>query len=244
MSDAPVLILTAVRPEAKPLVERLSLRAVETGDQPQRIFEGETGFGSCTLAVTGMGPRAASSVATRMIEPTRPRLVVIAGLAGALSGALQPGDLVIPERVIDSVTGRIYERAASIKKTGRLVTVDRVVTRPTDKASLRDRFEAAAADMESAAIAAVCESQGIPWLCVRAISDSASQRLPARIDRLVDDEGTPLLGRAIGHAITHPMDIPALIRLGRQTRLATETLAESLPGLITQATAEPPAARL
>ncbi len=235
MSDAPILILTAIRLEAQPLAERLGLTAEPREPGEPECYTGQTPFGPCVLGVSCMGPRNASSAAATLIDRHNPQLVVIAGLAGALSAALQIGDLVIPERIIDSVTGKVYERAASIKKTGRLVTIDRVATRPADKRDLQDRYEAAAADMESAAVARVCETHDIPWLCVRTISDTADQRLPSGIDRLVKPDGSADLGRSIGYALTHPHDIPALIRLGRDTRLATETLADALPGLISQA---------
>ncbi len=45
-----------------------------------------------------------------------------------------------------------------------------------DKAQeLRESLKADAVDMESAAVAQVCQMNGVPWVIVRAISDSAEE---------------------------------------------------------------------
>ncbi len=234
MSERPVVILAAVLPEVRPLIERWGLSRVD-GEAGEHVYEGETPVGRVVLRIMGVGPSIAKATANAMIEAHEPRLVVCIGLAGALSRALGAGDLVVPERVIDSVTGGVFERPTSSWSSGCLLTIDRIVTRPEDKAALHARFEAAAVDMESAAVAKACEGRGVAWLCVRAISDTADQRLPAKVGRLVNADGTPNLGRAIGHALTHPHDLRALVRLGRHTRRAAAALADALPGLIKQA---------
>lgn len=234
MSERPVVILAAVLPEVQPLIDRLGLSRVE-GEAGEHVYRGDTQLGPVVLRVMGVGPSTAKATAKAMIEAYHPRLVACTGLAGALSRALRAGDLVVPEQVIDSVTGKVYERPTSVRTNGRLLTVDRIITRPEDKAALHTEFEAAAADMESAAVAKACDDLSVPWLCVRAISDAAGQRLPKRIGQLVNPDGTPNLGRAIGHALTHPYDVPALVRLGRHTKRAAAALADALPHLVEQA---------
>ncbi|MEW6239257.1 MAG: 5'-methylthioadenosine/adenosylhomocysteine nucleosidase [Chloroflexota bacterium] len=57
--------------------------------------------------------------------------------------------------------------------TGRVLSGDQFISE-TDKArALWDTHQALCTDMESAAIAHVCEVNGIPLLCIRAISDKA-----------------------------------------------------------------------
>lgn len=242
MSPARVVIFCAVLAEARPLIGRLGLRRVESDDEGPAVYQGA----DVMLIVSGVGPRRASSAASAVLTEALPELAVVTGFAAALSPALGVGDLVIPDEVVDSITGKTHERTAHHGSLGRLVSVDRVLTRPADKAALHDRFGAGAADMESAAVVGVCRGRDVPWLCVRVISDTADQRLPAGLEDIIDEEGSAKPGAAIGYALTHPFDIAALVRLGRGAHRAAETLADAVPGMIrsTQTAGEPgPAGR-
>jgi hypothetical protein len=83
-----------------------------------------------------------------------------------------------------------------------------------------------ALDMETAAIAAVCDRRACPWSVIRAISDRVS-------DGLVDDEVLALAGPsgsarpvAVARFVArHPTRVRHLARLGRDLRTATHAAA-------------------
>jgi len=58
---------------------------------------------------------------------------------------------------------------------GTVVTGNQVIFSTERKRWLRQTFDALAVDMESAAVAQVAVAYGLPWLAVRAISDTASE---------------------------------------------------------------------
>jgi adenosylhomocysteine nucleosidase len=68
---------------------------------------------------------------------------------------------------------------------GRLLTVDELTATPADKQQLAERHQACAVEMESAAFAVRCAAAGVPFGCVRAISDEAATMLsPALVSLL------------------------------------------------------------
>ncbi len=62
--------------------------------------------------------------------------------------------------------------------SGTGVTVGKVVDRASDKAALRDRYRAAALDMETYEILNICSDSGLPAAALRLVSDEAESDLP------------------------------------------------------------------
>ena len=56
---------------------------------------------------------------------------------------------------------------------GAVLTGDQYVNSESTRVHLRDEFDGLAVEMEGGAVAQVCESYGIPWLVIRALSDLA-----------------------------------------------------------------------
>lgn len=86
--------------------------------------------------------------------------------------------------------------------------------------------------MESFGVACVAEAHGIPVVAIRVISDTTDRDLPARIDTMIDERGRLNLGGVVRGIVRHPLQIPALIRLGRESRRAAEALANFLDAFI------------
>ncbi len=63
--------------------------------------------------------------------------------------------------------------------SGVFATGDCFVSDPAKARFLRETYGAVACDMETAALAAVCRDYGIPFACVRRISDAANEDAPA-----------------------------------------------------------------
>jgi adenosylhomocysteine nucleosidase len=83
-----------------------------------------------------------------------------------------------------------------------------------------------AIDMETAAIAAVCDSRGCPWSAFRAISDRADDgTTDAAVLALTRPDGSPNLLALARFVLTQPRRIPQLVRLGHGARAATRAAA-------------------
>jgi adenosylhomocysteine nucleosidase len=165
------------------------------------------------VRVSGIGRARARSTAEQLLrEPPFPGLVIAAGFCGALVPALAVGDVVTSPRIL---------------------TVDRLVADPSEKRRLAELHGADAVDMESAAVAEVCAERGMPFLAVRAVSDTADTALSPELVRLLSG-GNVSAWKAVRALVRRPRLLGEFRRLARDTRLAARKLAEELLRVVRQ----------
>jgi nucleoside phosphorylase len=166
------LLLAPMRQELAPLVKKLSLRRTARGDREDVLWVGLRGRVEIVAALTGIGTAAAARAAERLLAATKPDHVLVVGIAGSVDPRQPIGALIAPEVVVDRESGSEHRPAvfAAATPRGRLLTSDRLVTDPAEAAALRESG-VVGLEMETAAIAAVCERRGCPWSVFRAISD-------------------------------------------------------------------------
>jgi len=162
------------------------------------------------------------------------------GIAGGLDPALRTGDLVISATVVDSA-GRQYagspawlEQALGLLPScaaGHVYASDRIVETTTEKHRLFTTCNALAADMESQHVARAAERHGLPFLVMRAVSDTARETLPAGLAAGVDaDGGTRVLPILAGLA-TGRLGLAAVMQAGRSAGKALQALKRTRPVL-------------
>jgi adenosylhomocysteine nucleosidase len=173
--------------------------------------------------------------------PYRPEFVVSAGFAGALQEGYQVGDILVATEVLDPEgncwpTSWPGEPAARPRRaptySGRLVTVKRILSDPANKKALGARFDALAVDMEAAVVARLCSRAGVPFGCVRAISDGVHTPLSPQLASLLSVNRVSS-SRLLAALARQPTLAVELWRLARDTRLAAAHLAVSLAELLT-----------
>jgi adenosylhomocysteine nucleosidase len=138
-------------------------------------------------------------------------------------------DLVVPEVVTDWPEGREYHPTplGARAPSGRLVTSDEYGYDPEVVAGMID-VGVVAVDMETAAVAAVCEAQGTPWTAFRAISDRADDdTVDEAVLGLANADGSPNLGAALRYIARRPWRLPRLAALGRDAAAAARAAAEA-----------------
>jgi hypothetical protein len=91
---------------------------------------------------------------------------------------------------------------------------------------------AAVVDLESAAYAEAAAAERIPWLVLRAVSDTADEALPALLNRALDDGGAIRRGRVLAGLLGHPAALPQLLGLRRRVRASAEVLARGVEALL------------
>jgi len=191
-----------------------------------------------TLDVVGMGPAAARRWAGRLTSlpaERRPALIVLAGVAGALAPSLAVGDLVAADAVLSGgqvlsappLPPGVAALPADVRR-GPLLSADRVLITPEEKAAAHAEQGALAVEMEAAEIARAATAAGLPWAVLRAVSDTAAERLPLDFNRLRAPDGNLPIGRVAGAALAAPAAIPGLLRLGRNTDRAVARLTAAL----------------
>jgi adenosylhomocysteine nucleosidase len=101
------------------------------------------------------------------------------------------------------------------------------VASPAQKSKLRESFGAAAVDMEAAAVACSAEARGKEFTVVKAVSDEMDFEFPA-MERFVDAEGRFSQGRFAFYAAVRPWLWPQVMRLARNSSLASRALCAYL----------------
>jgi nucleoside phosphorylase len=217
--------------ELRPLVKKLSLR--EKSVDGIVLHEGALGDRRVVATFTGMGTRLATAGTERLLdaEPLITRVVVV-GITGALDDT-PIGTVVWPEVVVDGATGAEHrpaplgDAAPPGKPEGKMWTSDSLNTDPEELTELRAQG-VVALDMETAAIAEVCESRGIPWSVVRVISDRAGDgTIDDEVFHLSNQDGTPNPPAVAKYLLMHPTKIPMLAQLAKGAKLAVDTAADT-----------------
>ena len=132
--------------------------------------------------------------------------MISVGFCGALDPALRVGDIV---------QDKVY-------------TLDRVAITAAEKRELRAQTGAAAVEMECATVEAKARDWGVPFRCVKVVSDPAAEDLPLDFNKYRNAEGRFSRGRIAMAAVAQPWKIPALMRFDKTCRIAADKLGEFL----------------
>jgi adenosylhomocysteine nucleosidase len=207
------------------------------------------------VAVTGDGERNARQGLTALLA-TLPavRRVIIAGVAGGLHPMLAQAALVVCERVVEETASgavsanRLVRRADaglveaaaqnSGARRGVAVTTAQIADTVAEKRRLLGVATASAGggapspaavvDLESAAFAAVADRAGVPWVVLRAVSDTADEALPPLLNRSRDDGGAVQRGRVVARLLGNPGALFPLLALRQRVRTCAETLSRAV----------------
>lgn len=212
--------------EVWPLVRKWRREDYEHAGRSFQFLTSETAAVLCG----GIGYEAGKRAAKAMIAFAQPKLMVAAGLAGALKPEYCLGQTMQPITIINATTGQTFAAQAGQGTVVSSATIAGVA----EKRALAVEFPAAGiVDMEGAAIAEVAARHGIPLLAAKAISDELDFELPP-LNPFVDSDGRFHAGRFTLYAAFHPRWWPVIVALKRHSDRAAEALA----GLLRQMIAE------
>jgi adenosylhomocysteine nucleosidase len=234
VNQAALGIVFAVPIEADAFARLVSgMTALEAGGLVFR--EGGVAGRRVAWCVAGVGREAAARATRRLILGHRPRLIVSAGFAGGLTPDLVRGSLIRAARVTLPDRSKELRLAHAAPANGRdltLVTADRIVTTPAEKAELRTASGADAVDMETFAVAEAAAAEGLPCGSIRVISDDASQTLPREVAMLARPQSAMRrLGAALGAIGRRPRTAADLWQLWEHAVIDGRALAAALADL-------------
>ncbi len=220
-----VAVLAPMVSELRPIVRAFSLQRAQLGDV--NVYVGTLGDVEIVASKIGMGTRAAAASTERLLEVTTVDHVLVVGIAGGVVPDVEIGDMIFPSRVVDHATGAEYFPAglAPGEASGTLLTSDEFIVDPSELYGLAGRG-IVGLDMETAAVAAVCERRECEWSVVRSVSDRPGE-VPAGVLDLAGTDGSPNLGRSVRFVVTRPWRVPGLVRLARNSQLAANRAADS-----------------
>jgi adenosylhomocysteine nucleosidase len=218
-------IIAAMPGELKPLVKNTA------GGWPHSVRDGihfwaqRNAEDEWIAACAGAGQAAATRAFAALEDGGPIDLIFSVGWAGALRGEISRGSAHNMAGVIDARTGERFNCDAGAGDMW-LVTSPKVADE-AEKRRLASAYRAGLVDMEAAAIARLAAMRGIPFYCIKGVSDGFTDRLPD-FNRFIDPNGHFQTGRFALYALLMPWYWPALIRMGENSKRASQSIAESL----------------
>ncbi len=237
-----VLVTFAVDPEFAPWRKLRKFHRIEY--EELQLWRTNAGSSEITVLLTGMGGQAAGramDLMMRMADDDKHfDACISSGLAGALNQFLSPGDIIAPRAIrgefqhadLQSDSIEVDEEFcklalnAGAKDTDCLFTSDKVLL--TAKQKKECSSKAQSVDMESFEIVKDACAWGARCVVIRAVSDAAGEDLPIDFNRTLSRKSQISVGKVLLQLASHPSALPALVRFGRQSRRAAESLAKYL----------------
>ena len=206
-----------------------------------REIEDATGISSqVEFQVLGVGPERAGAAMAALLENRRSKIdgVLLVGVAGGVDPELETGDLLLADRhalqngasqgagqaikpdaeMLQSAQKAALELSVPIFNGGSL-TVDHLVAEPHERESLRTEYQVYSVNMEDYRAAEAAQNAGVPFLSVRVVLDTASQRLPGYLPGLARSRY-----KVVTKILLMPWRIPTILRLKRQLQLCQAVL--------------------
>ncbi len=233
-----VLFISAMKQEIPLLAQTLqisSLPGIKTG----RAFEGEFHEISCNLLLCGVGPGSATRSIDAFLKQRIPAKALILGWAGALRDTYSTGDVLLvdtvhfrdrnpseplfPDReLFNGVQKALVDSGISFHKAG-LVTSETEVVHAAIRDNLAATFGAGCVDMESAYLVKQLQAHRVPTVVIRAISDSADERIGFAMDQIPRKRRDRYL-----YFLQHPVVMKNYFNLMANLRTATQSLEKIL----------------
>ena len=208
-----ITIFSAVQLEARAIA-----RAIEA-PVPTPVLPVHSTFENLKVIHHLIGLRALG-MANIKIDPDT-NYILIAGVAGALDPHFVVADLLLCDCPEDLAPRLEIPR-------GLIVTSENVVSSKAEKAELFSKTGAAVVDMETSAVRKFAAQRNLPFISLRAVSDSAGQSLDPQLVRLIDQWGRARWGEVWGYIWSNPFRIFPLTRLGRDSGRAARKLGEGV----------------
>lgn len=230
MQHKPVAIVAAMPIELAPLVGDVQAQNIDGVD----FFE----LANAVVAVGGIGEKFARRAAEVTIDQVQPKLLLSAGIVGAISPELKVGDVGRVNAVIDVATGVRYAAAEGGEW---VLATSQDVSDAAEKQDYLTRYGADIVDMEAAAVAQVAKERGVEFAAIKAISDDAQFVMPP-LNRFIDQNGRFATRKFLVYVALHPRWWSTLGKIRDNSNIATANLCRELSHLIEQYGRQWPAA--
>jgi adenosylhomocysteine nucleosidase len=205
-------------------------------DAPWPVFVADFQGQSTLLMETGVGASSASAALRWLLDKKgcRPEFVLSAGFSGALKSGLNVGDVIVASEIVDD-QGKCWQAACPPLpvpfRRERLLCMPDLVCSPQDKHQLSSDYQAAAVDMESAALAKQCQELRVVFCSLKAISDDCTMALSPRLGAVLRG-GRVSWFRLVRSLACWPPLILELWTLAKATQRAARELDRGLHQLL------------
>lgn len=220
----PVLFVAAEPRECAPWVARWE--GVRDAGLPVHWSRAGSWKGSPVIAIANGagGERARLAV----LASPLPSAVCSIGFCGALEESLAIGDVFVADAVVTQNSRRTIAVCTESSATGPLFSAASIAQTAVAKRILR-KSGAAAVEMEAAGALDAADELGVPFYCIRAVSDLAAEDFANDFNRFLMPDGRLNIAGLVANAFLNPLKrFGELFRLSRRTALASHNLGEFL----------------
>jgi len=221
-------IIAALERELEPLIKTWRKSKFIHDGREFTSYDTDHAIAICGGIGAECGRRAAEAAVVKFC----PEILVSAGIAGAAVPELHVGDTVFPALVVDTQDGSRHQTAIHHAYLSDRVLAPTVlasyprIAGSAEKRQLRKSYGAHLVDMEGASVARAAEVHGLEFLAVKAISDEVDFEI-AGMNRFLR-AGQMATRSLVLYLISRPWLWPKMIRLARNTRLASRNLCARL----------------
>jgi len=176
----------------------------------------------------GAGAHHAAAAVDEALSTFRPEALVSMGFCGALDPSLAIGDIVVATTVF--AAGRAFPAEPPVTSArhcaGPVRTTDRVVGTADEKKQLHSTG-AIAVEMEAAGVAQRAQKLGVPFFCIKSVTDLANETMANDFNAVLRSDGRFDTMKVLLSSLRHPwVRLPELFRLQRRCALAARSLGE------------------
>lgn len=191
------------------------------------------------LVANGPGPTLAGRATEIVRKHQELKGLVSTGFCGALNPALEPCDIFVATEVITLSHDRqgvvsqslAYARGSVMGgsvRTGKLLSIDRVVSTAAEKADLF-QTGADAVEMEAAVVALKAAEWNLPFFCIRVVTDTSAETFPLDFNRMRGADGRFSRSKIMAAALRRPGSVfPELLKLNKRCKDASQALGDFL----------------
>jgi adenosylhomocysteine nucleosidase len=180
------------------------------------------------LAANGMGGQRAEAAVDAALQCFGAEAIVSTGFCGALEPDLEIADVVVGT----AVSAGSYTFPALCPATERrhrrgvVFSIDHVVQTAEEKRRLR-AGGASAVEMEAGGVAERARARGVPFYCVRVVTDLADEDMANNFNQALRPDGHFATINILRGALRNPLvRLPELVRLRKRCVRAAGTLGD------------------
>ena len=247
-------IVAALKEEVSELLASGGFRVAE-GHSGARYYRSEA-TSNVLVVESGIGGKRAQRATEHVVETFKPDLIVSAGFAGGVKPGLKTGDLRLCQTVwcvegppdgwtLPAASSHTLDPEAAGEgaytavekvghRTGDCLSVPQVVLSSSSKKQIGAEFPVDVIDMESFWVSQTAARHGISHLVLRSVLDPMEQSLPSFLDTVPGGGTAGTWLRGLRFALTSPLQVPGLLRLASQVRVARASLTAWLTALAAQ----------
>jgi adenosylhomocysteine nucleosidase len=171
---------------------------------------------------------AAAAVDAALIAGFHPDAIVSMGFCGALDPALRIADIVVGATVFaDGAAFAAHSPVAGAPhRTGAVCSLDHVAATAAEKRQLH-ATGAVAVEMEAAGVARRARTLGLPFFCIKSVTDLAEETMANDFNKVLRSDGRFDTMKILALSLRRPwVRLPELVRLRQRCGLAARSLGE------------------